>query len=44
MNREDYNVMWIEWQDRIAYRKGVGKVSESSCEAQDRECIDLMLG
>jgi hypothetical protein len=41
---EYYNVMWIEWQDRVAYRRGVGKVSKSDWEAQDTEWIDLTLG
>ena len=41
---EYYNVMWIEWKDRIAYRKGVGRVSKGDWEAQDTEWIDLILG
>jgi hypothetical protein len=39
-----YHVMWIEWNGNVAYRKGLGKVSSTAWEAQDREWIDLTLG
>jgi hypothetical protein len=39
-----YHVMWIEWEGNVAYRKGLGKVSEEAWEAQDRDLINLMLG
>jgi hypothetical protein len=39
-----HHVMWIEWEDKVAYRKGLGKVSMEAWEEQDRESIHLMLG
>jgi hypothetical protein len=41
---EYYNVLWVEWRDGIAYRKGLGRVVKSAWEAQDLEWIDLVLG
>jgi len=42
--RDFYNVLWIEWTDGIAYRKGVGFVTKAAWEAADRELIDVVLG
>jgi len=42
--RDFYNVLWIEWTDGIAYRKGVGFVTKEAWEAADRELIDVELG
>jgi hypothetical protein len=39
-----YNVLWIEWEDGIAFRKGVGRVEKSIWEAQPLEWIDVTLG
>jgi hypothetical protein len=41
---ETYNVLWIEWKEDIAYRKGVGRIFKSAWEAQKSERIDLILG
>lgn len=41
---EWYNVLWIGWEDGIAYRKGLGRVYKEVWEAQDLEWIDLTLG
>ncbi|KAK0670012.1 heterokaryon incompatibility protein-domain-containing protein [Cercophora samala] len=41
---EFYWVMWVEWRDGIAYRRGLGRVVKSIWEAQDRKKIHLMLG
>ncbi|KAI1213344.1 HET-domain-containing protein [Annulohypoxylon truncatum] len=41
---EYYYVLWIEWRDEIAYRKGLGRVQKHAWELQDREWIDLVLG
>ncbi|KAH8159525.1 hypothetical protein CIB48_g8719 [Xylaria polymorpha] len=41
---EYYYVLWIEWMDGIAYRKGLGRVHKDSWESQEREWIDLVLG
>ncbi|KUI60370.1 hypothetical protein VP1G_07570 [Cytospora mali] len=41
---EVYYVMWIEWDEKVAYRKGLGRVEKSAWEALDREWIDLVLG
>lgn len=39
-----YNVLWIEWVDGVAYRKGVGEVKRHLWERQTREPIELILG
>jgi len=39
-----YNVLWIEWEDGIAFRKGIGRVEKSIWEAQPLEWIDVTLG
>jgi hypothetical protein len=39
-----HHVMWIEWEDKVAYRRGLGRVFKKEWEAQDRELIHLMLG
>ncbi|KAK4035023.1 HET-domain-containing protein [Parachaetomium inaequale] len=45
VNGEDtYNVLWIEWKDGIAYRKGVGRILKSVWEAHETERIQLVLG
>ncbi|RTE72882.1 hypothetical protein BHE90_012693 [Fusarium euwallaceae] len=44
---EDYdfiNVLWVEWVDGIAYRKGLGRVLENIWERQPLEDIELILG
>ncbi|CZR54195.1 uncharacterized protein PAC_04078 [Phialocephala subalpina] len=41
---EYYNVLWVEWDDGIAYRKGCGRVMKSVCDALEPEWIDLTLG
>ncbi|KAI1770717.1 HET-domain-containing protein [Hypoxylon cercidicola] len=41
---EYYYVLWIEWRDGIAYRKGLGRVDKNAWEARQREWIDLVLG
>ena len=38
-----YNVLWVEWQDGIAFRKGIGHVEREAWE-QSTEWIDLVLG
>ena len=39
-----YNVLWIEWVDGIAYRKGLGRVEKSGWESADTEEIEVVLG
>ncbi|EHL01939.1 hypothetical protein M7I_1887 [Glarea lozoyensis 74030] len=39
-----YYVLWIEWENGIAYRKGIGKIWKDMWEEQDRETIDLIMG
>lgn len=41
---EFYNVLWIEWKDNIAYRKGLGRVFKEVWESQDLEQVDVILG
>ncbi|KAJ3548933.1 hypothetical protein NM208_g754 [Fusarium decemcellulare] len=39
-----YNVLWVEWEDGITYRKGVGRVRRSAWEGLEKEEISLILG
>jgi hypothetical protein len=39
-----YLVMWVEWIDNIAYRKGIGEVARDIWEKQQLKLIDLVLG
>jgi hypothetical protein len=41
---EFVNVLWIEWEKGIAYRKALGRVMKSAWEAQKLDWIDLVLG
>ena len=41
---EFYNVLWIEWQDGIAYRKGIGRVWKEVWDRQASEKVDVVLG
>ncbi|KAF2099228.1 HET-domain-containing protein [Rhizodiscina lignyota] len=41
---EYYDVIWIVWEDGVAYRKALGRVTKKMWEAQDVETIDLVLG
>lgn len=39
-----YGVLWIEWVDSVAYRKGSGLVDKKVWETHDLEDVDLVLG
>lgn len=39
-----YNVLWVKWEDGIAYRRGVGRVTRETWESMELEDIDLVLG
>ena len=39
-----YFVMWIEWEDGIAYRKAVGMVDRDVWDQQNPTTIDVVLG
>ncbi|KAI9170785.1 hypothetical protein HJFPF1_00258 [Paramyrothecium foliicola] len=39
-----YNVLWVDWIDGIAYRKGIGEVDRVEWERQQLEHIELILG
>jgi hypothetical protein len=39
-----YNVLWIEWQDGVAYRKALGWIGKLAWESSNLEWIDLTLG
>ncbi|KAF2822345.1 HET-domain-containing protein [Ophiobolus disseminans] len=41
---EFYNVMWIEREDGIAYRKAVGRVWKTTWDAGPSERVDIVLG
>jgi hypothetical protein len=39
-----YNVLWVEWEDAVAYRKGIGRVKRSVWDRLEKEDISLVLG
>jgi hypothetical protein len=39
-----YDVLWIEWEDGIAYRKAIGQVWKEDWDAADTEEVDIRLG
>lgn len=39
-----YNVLWVEWRDGIAYRKGIGRVWKEGWHQLDVETRDVVLG
>jgi Heterokaryon incompatibility protein (HET) len=39
-----YNVLWIEWQSGIAYRKGVGRVVKQVWDSLAENEVDVILG
>lgn len=41
---EFYNVLWIRWEDGIAYREGTGRIVKCVWEGEPRESIDVILG
>lgn len=41
---EYYYVLWVEWENDVAYRRGLGRVIKSVWESQAKEKIRLLLG
>lgn len=41
---ERYRVLWVEWENGIAYRLGVGWVERAAWETVNRTEVDLILG
>ena len=39
-----YNVLWVEWIDGIAYRKGVGEVDRAAWQSQARDQVEMIIG
>lgn len=39
-----HNVLWIMWENGIAYRRGLGRVMEDVWQQQELALIDLLLG
>ncbi|PMD14869.1 hypothetical protein NA56DRAFT_754519 [Hyaloscypha hepaticicola] len=39
-----YHVLWIEWEDGIAYRRGLGRVLKEAWDRMATDEIDLVLG
>lgn len=39
-----YDVLWIEWEGEIAYRKAIGQVWKEDWDAADTEEVDIRLG
>src|SRR3954453_23680833 len=38
------NVLWVEWKDGVAYRKGAGRVKRRTWEVAEKEDVELVLG
>lgn len=43
-HRELYGVLWIEWTDGVAYRRGCGHVFKQIWDGHELEDIDLVMG
>jgi hypothetical protein len=41
---EFYNALWIGWENQVAYRKALGRVSKNIWDEQELKSIDLVLG
>lgn len=41
---ECYNVLWIEWEDGIAYRVALGRIFKDYWDKAEKEKIDVRLG
>lgn len=41
---EHYHVMWIKWENGIAYRQGIGRIFKDVWDKTKKETIDVMLG
>jgi hypothetical protein len=39
-----YNVMWLAWEDEIAYRRGIGRVWKPVWEQQELKQMEITLG
>jgi hypothetical protein len=39
-----YNVMWLAWEEGIAYPRGIGRVWGPVWERQELRRVDVMLG
>jgi len=39
-----YGVLWVEWVDGVAYRKGCGYVRKEIWDSHKLEDVDLVLG
>lgn len=42
--RETYEVLWVEWEDGVAYRLASGRVAKEAWEEADLEDVSLVLG
>lgn len=43
-SREHYNVLWVEWQDGVAYRLASGQIDRACWDQLEPEDVDLILG
>jgi hypothetical protein len=41
---EYYNLLWIKWENGVAYRHGLGRVLKSIWESQGLETVEVVLG
>lgn len=42
--KEFYGVLWVEWDDRVAYRMGCGYIEKGVWDQSGTEEVDLVLG
>lgn len=42
--QEMYGVLWVEWIDKVAYRRGAGYIRKERWESHELEEVDLILG
>lgn len=39
-----YNILWVEWINGVAYRRGVGRVIRTAWESMEKKDVELILG
>jgi len=44
VTNEFYYVLWIGWEDCVAYRKGLGRILKSAWDSENTDEIELVLG
>lgn len=42
--KQFYGVLWVEWKDKVAYRRGCGFIEKGTWDRSGAEEVDLVLG